>query len=282
MCIIAVSTYCFFTEKTLKQSVQFIADEGFKGIELWCNVYDAWPREFLEEDKKHIREIVRERELSLSLHAPSIGNNLASHNSGQREEAIKQLEETISLAAELKGKIVVVHPGTTSFSHFFRQHPGELFSYQKMKREAVLLLKDSLTRCAQYALENRVTLCLENIGFLNDDVLPSFEELGEVISAVDSPALKATLDLSHAHIAGDIVTAVNVLSPYIKHIHISDNFGSQSSHYEMGKGNMDIEPIAGYLSGFTGMMVMEIIEDGDREGAILRSRDYLEGKLAVG
>ena len=138
MCIIAVSTYCFFTEKTLKQSVQFIADKGFKGIELWCNVYNAWPREFLEEDKKHISELVSERDLSLSLHAPSIGNNLASHNSGQREETIKQLKETISLAAELKGKIVVVHPGTICFSHFFLQHPGGLFSYQKMKREAVL------------------------------------------------------------------------------------------------------------------------------------------------
>ena len=44
---------------------------------------------------------------------------------------------------------------------------------------------------------------------------------------------------------------------------------------------MDLGPIAQYLKDFDGMLVMEIIGDGDLEGAVLRSRGYLEAVLAV-
>ncbi len=93
---------------------------------------------------------------------------------------------------------------------------------------------------------------------------------------VAHPSVGVTLDLSHAHIEGGISGAIQALNPHIRHIHVSDNFGRDSSHLELGKGNIELRPAAGFLKAFDGMIVLEVIGPGDLEGAVLRSVNYLE------
>jgi len=273
---ICLSTYCLFLGMSLREAILFAAKRSFEGIELLCEIYEAWPASLTSDDRAFIRDVCEENELTLSLHCPSIGNNISSHNPGQRRESIHQLKETIALAEELGGHIVTVHPGRVNFFRLLSDNDVSPYSLQAMKGEAYQFLLDALGECAHFAQEKGVILCVENMGHLPNDTIHTVEELRQLIDEVVHPSVGVTLDLSHSHVEGGISNSIETLHPHIRHIHVSDNFGRESSHLELGKGNIDLRPAADFLKGFDGMIVLEVIDPGDLEGAVLRSRKYLE------
>lgn len=279
---ICLSTYCLFLEMGFREAILFAVKHGFEGIELLCEIYDAWPANITMEDRIFIRDVCEENRLLLSLHSPSIGNNISSHNPGQRKESIHQLRETIALAGELGGKVVTVHPGRVAFFRLLPDQSDSPYSLKMMKEEAYQFLLDGLRECAHVARERGVILCVENMGHLSNDTIHTVEELRQLIEEVANPSLGVTLDLGHAHIEGGISGAIQTLSPHIRHIHVSDNFGRESSHLELGKGNIELRPAVDFLKAFDGMIVLEIIDPADAEGPVLRSREYLENMLSEG
>ena len=276
---ICLSTYCLFLGMSFREAILFAVKHGFEGIELLCEIYDAWPTHLTEEDGIFIRDVCEENRLPLSLHSPSIGNNIASHNPGQKRESIHQLKETIALAEELGGKVVTVHPGRVNFFRLLSEDDASAYSLKAMKGEAYRFLLDGLRECAHFAEERGVILCVENMGHLHNDTIHTVEELRQLIEEVGHPSLKVTLDLSHAHIEGGISNSIETLHPHIRHIHVSDNFGRESSHLELGKGNIDLRPAVSFLKAFDEMIVLEVIDPVDAEGPVLRSREYLENIL---
>jgi sugar phosphate isomerase/epimerase len=279
---ICLSTYCLFLEMSFREAILFAVKHGFEGIELLCEIYDAWPTHLTEEDRIFIRDICEENRLPLSLHSPSIGNNIASHNPGQRRESIRQLKETIALAGELGGQVVTVHPGRVAFFRLLSDQSDSPYSLKVMKGEAYRFLLDGLRECASLAQERGVVLCVENMGHLANDAIHTVEELRKLIDEVAHPSVKVTLDLSHAHIEGRISHSIETLQPHIRHVHVSDNFGRESSHFELGKGNIDLRPAVSFLKAFDGMIVLEVIDPEDAKGPVLRSREYLENILSKG
>jgi sugar phosphate isomerase/epimerase len=277
---ISLSTYCLFLGMGFRESTLFAVKHGFEGIELWCDIYDAWPSSLTKDDRSFIRGLCEENRLPLSLHSPSIGNNIASHNPGQRRESIDQLKETILLAEEVGGRVVTVHPGRVTYFRLLSDENVSRYSLEAMKAEAYQFLSDGLRDCALFAQERGVILCVENMGHLANDAIHTVEELRQLIDEVALPSLKVTLDVSHANISGGISDSIQTLNPHIRHLHVSDNFGRESSHFELGKGNIDLSPAAGYLRAFDGMIVLEVLGLGDLEGAVLRSREYLENVMS--
>jgi len=276
---ICLSTYCLFLGMSFREAILFAVKHGFEGIELLCEIYDAWPAHLTKEDRAFIKDVCGENRLPLSLHSPSIGNNIASHNPGQKRESIHQLKETIALAEELGGKVVTVHPGRVNFFRLLSEDDASAYSLKAMKGEAYRFLLDGLRECAHFAEERGVILCVENMGHLHNDTIHTVEELRQLIEEVGHPSLKVTLDLSHAHIEGGISNSIETLHPHIRHIHVSDNFGRESSHLELGKGNIDLRPAVSFLKAFDEMIVLEVIDPVDAEGPVLRSREYLENIL---
>jgi sugar phosphate isomerase/epimerase len=261
---------------SFREAILFAVRNNFEGMELLCEIYDAWPGSLTKDDRSFIRDICAKNRFPLSLHCPSIGNNIASHNPGQRRESIHQLKETIVLAEELGGQIVTVHPGRVAFFRLLSDDNASPYSLKAMKGEAYQFLLDGLGECALFAQERGVVLCVENMGHLPNDTIHTVEELRQLVDGVAHPSLKVTLDLSHANISGGISNSIQILQPHIRHIHMSDNFGRESSHFELGTGNIDLTPAVDYLRKFDGMIVLEVINPGDLEGAVLRSRKYLE------
>ena len=279
---ICLSTYCLFLGMSFREAILFAVKQGFEGIELLCEIYDAWPASLTRDDRAFIRDICEEYRLPLSLHCPSIGNNISSHNPGQRRESIHQLKETIARAEELGGHIVTVHPGRVTFFRLLSDNDVSPFSLQAMKEEAYQFLLDALRECAHFAQERNVILCVENMGHLPNDTIHTVEELRQLIDEVEHPSLGITLDLSHSNISGGISNSIQTLTPHIRHIHVSDNFGRESGHLELGKGNIELRPAVDFLKAFDGMIVLEVIDPGDAEGPVLRSREYLESILSEG
>ena len=279
---ICLSTYCLFLGMSFREGILFAVKHNFEGIELLCEIYDAWPASLTKGDRVFIRDVCEENRLPLSLHCPSIGNNISSHNPGQRKESIHQLRETIALAEELGAHIVTVHPGRVNSFRLLSEDDASPYSLKAMKGEAYQFLLDVLRECAHFAEERSVVLCVENMGHLPNDTIHTVEELRQLIDEVAHPSLEVTLDLSHSNISGGISNSIQTLKPHIRHIHVSDNFGRESSHLELGRGSIDISPAAGFLKGFDGMIVLEVIDPGDVEGPVLRSREHLKTILSEG
>ncbi len=277
---ICLSTYCLFLGMSFREAMLFAVKHGFEGIELWCDIFDAWPASLTKDDRSFIRDLCGENRLPLSLHSPSIGNNIASHNPGQRRESIDQLKETILLAEEVGGRIVTVHPGRVTYFRLLSGVNASRYSLKAMKGQAYQFLSDGLRDCGLFAQEKGIILCVENMGHLANDVIHTVEELRQLIDEAALPSLKVTLDVSHANISGGISESIQTLKPHVRHIHVSDNFGRESTHFELGKGNIELSPAAAYLKAFDGMIVLEVLGLGDLKGAVFRSRKYLENVLS--
>lgn len=277
-----LSTYCLFLGMSFREAILFAVKHNFEGIELLCEIYDAWPASVTRDDRAFIRDVCEENELPLSLHCPSIGNNISSHNPGQRRESIHQLKETIALAEELGGHIVTAHPGRVAFFRLLSDQSDSPYSLKVMKGEAYRFLLDGLRECAHFAQERGVILCVENMGHLHNDTIHTVEELRQLIGEVAHPSVGVTLDLGHSNISGGISDSIQTLTPHIRHIHVSDNFGRESSHLELGKGNIELRPAVDFLKAFDGMIVLEVLDPEDAEGPVLRSREYLKDILSEG
>ncbi|MFB0506011.1 MAG: TIM barrel protein, partial [Thermodesulfobacteriota bacterium] len=125
---ICLSTYCLFLGMSFREAILFAVKHNFEGIELLCEIYDAWPASLTKEDRIFIRDVCEENRLPLSLHCPSIGNNISSHNPGQRGESMAQLKETIALAEEIEAHIVTVHPGRVNFFRLLSEDDASPYS----------------------------------------------------------------------------------------------------------------------------------------------------------
>ena len=91
--------------------------------------------------------------------------------------------------------------------------------------------------------------------------------------------MQVTLDVGHANIEGSVERAIEVFGSRIKHVHLNDNNGKSSNHSELGLGTINWKSVAPFLKSFDGMLTIELFGFDDLEGAVLRSKAFLENLL---
>ncbi len=86
---------------------------------------------------------------------------------------------------------------------------------------------------------------------------------------VSEQMIGATWDVGHINMlrkkgyeAEDIVKQTEIIAPYVKHVHLSDNFGLDHTELPMGMGNVPIKEIMGKL-GKKGFEASKVIEAGN-------------------
>ncbi|MEW6228458.1 MAG: sugar phosphate isomerase/epimerase family protein [Bacillota bacterium] len=166
---------------------------------------------------------------------------------------------------------MVVHGGT---AHFL--HPAMLQSTKRQSREAAL---QSLDECASQAERLGVTLCLENLCYL-DSIPGTLAETADVVRSVGRKSLQATLDVAHFHVSGETVESIRDAAPLIRHVHISDNNGLDDAHLPMGQGMLQVERFLPLLRAFEGPIVLEIEDVEDPVRSARESRAWLERYLS--
>lgn len=280
MPIISLSTWSFFLKMNTQRAMDFAVRHGFEGIELWCNIFDFWPRSVTSKEIEVIKSAAKGNNMSLAVHFCMTSNNLADLNVGHLNESMNQLKETIRLCRRIGGGVVVVHPGTCPDIVTHNGHSlNPKYTPAALKQAAIEQFKKSLHEATLFAQSHDVALGLENSTHIRNCIHSTIGDLMEWVDEINNPSLGITLDIGHAQFEGGVNHVIRLLGSRIKHIHLYDFNGTDDDQIELGTGIIDWYAISPFLKTFPGMLTLEVIVREDLEGSVLRSKAFLDRLL---
>src|SRR6478752_9356495 len=234
---------------------------GADVVQIFLGDPQGWkkPEVLFDGGASALREAAEAADVELYVHAPYI-INVASSNNRIRIPSRKILQQTVTLAAEIGAKGVVVHGG-----HVTKGEEPEvgLDNWRK----------------AMERLEPGAPVLIENTAGGDHAMARTLDMLGRLFETLDGTDTGFCLDLCHAHAAGiplgDGVQQILDATGRIDLVHVNDSkgeFGSgQDEHANIGDGTIGADVIAAAVveSGAPG--ICETKPEGQAEDiAILR------------
>ena len=221
-------------------------------------------------------------------HAPEFWErtlvDLCSLDEQQRADSVMLMQKTISLTREMAPHFtgrpkVVIHPGAMSLDHPITQRDK---LYENLRRSVGELDYEG------------VDLLLENLPphpwyFGGQWLTNAFMDAHEIRNFITSLGLNMCFDTSHAKlycnwVHVDFYEQVQVLLPYIGHLHLSDGSGLDGEGLQIGEGTIDWVHFFRVIGDYHGTMIPEIWRGHQRQGegfliAIQRLSDaYFQAK----
>ena len=251
------SSTMFLCEKPVTVALDVIARAGFAGAEIWME--HVW---LSAESPASIRRRARSLGLALSVHAASYDLNIASANPGIRRESIRQMEESIQLAADLAAEAVAMHPGRLSHG---RDNADRVWEP----------LLETVTALDELAARLGVRLGIETMEkrkreyfVYPDDLARLFPQSWEVTGL--------TVDLAHATTVMNPLAFLDAVSALpVVHAHCSDH-STGITHVPLGWGTLDVPTVLRALGRFyDGLVMIEGYVPGQGEQIIPANADYL-------
>lgn len=266
---IGPSTSCLFLVSDLQESIQTIIEQDFNALEIWTDT-PHWPGNLSEKELNGLAETFKAKEIKVSVHAPCYGTSLASVNPGIRDESFRQLREAIEFAHKIEAPIVVAHLGPPHTRHPIIVEPT--------RAEFMAKLREIVT----FAEKLQVEISFENLTPNSHDIGTDWNYLVDLIKELNSPYCSIALDVGHAIVTyGE--SFLDIIGPdwdMIGHIHLSDNNLQADDHLPIGQGKINYAPLVPYLKDFKGLLIMEIRDDADPVGGIVRSGENVRKLLA--
>lgn len=214
------STLSLFMKST-EEMLQIAEKHEFQMIELLCE--GPYSPKYLLENKKELKPL-KESQLEICIHAPNVDLNIASLNSGIRQESVRQIKETVDLAREINGTTITLHPGQIGRNE------------ERIRKVAMSLSKESVAELTDYGKENGVIISVENMperfSFLGNRI----EELEEIQKET---GCNITVDTGHANTCNNTSDFFNL--KHISYFHINDNNGLKDQHLPLGEGTLDLK-----------------------------------------
>ncbi len=233
-------------------------------------------------DKELPQVIALTQELGLEVYSYSIGNNFVSSDPAQRQSQVDKIREAVEIAKKLNAKVIRVFSGDASGE--------ENVAFD----EALGWIVEGLKAGAALAEKADITLALENHGLFAGKA----QQVAQVIGAVGSPALAATLDTGNFLLVGENPTeAVRQLADKAALIHFKDfkAVGSEVTQrvykattgqgYQgtiIGQGDVDLPTIVSILHdrGYNGYLSIEFEGPGDPLASVEASINYVNETIA--
>lgn len=227
----AMSTYVYVKQRLHPGLLDGLVRGGAQAIEIFA----ARPHLDYANRKQHVREIAdwfRTSGVPLnSVHSPMYADyefgrtgaqpvNIATTDRGRRIEAMDEIKRALEVAEQIPFRFLVQHMGTG----------GEEFDDRKF--EAAMT---SVEHLRAFAKPLGVNLLLENI----PNELSTPDKLVEFIRGSHMEDVGVCFDLGHAHMAGGVSQAFEILKPYIRSTHVHDNAGDRDAHLWPGEGSIN-------------------------------------------
>jgi sugar phosphate isomerase/epimerase len=252
-----------FRKYSLIETIDILADAGYKGIEIMCDVPHAYPPDLNKESISGIMKHLKERDMTISnlnafmmmaigdFHHPS----WIEKDKAQRELRINHTIDCVRLAEELGVDTISTEPG------------GPVGGMGMDRTEAMKLFIDGINRVVEVAKPAGIKVLVEPEP---DLLIQTSVEFKEFIQQVDTENIALNCDLGHHFCVGeDPCQVLDEFKNLIGHIHIEDIAASREHvHVALGKGAMDFNAIFRTLkdNDYQGWITVELYPYEDNPG----------------
>ena len=262
-----VSTQLFHNARLRREHLLEIAAHGFETIELFATrTHFDYHNEVAVAD---LQQWLGEAGLELgSVHAP-IGESvsaggwgppltLASADGAARAHALAEAEHALHIARRLPFGVLVAHIGLPR-----SQRPAPSENGRDAARRSIDALQRLATplgvRVAVEVIPNELSRAGSLVHFV-EDVLD--EHVG------------ICLDFGHAHMDGDLIEAVEIVSEHLVATHVHDNHGQFDEHLVPFEGTIDWPGALTAVQkvGYDGPVLLEIAAHGATTDTLARAR----------
>lgn len=217
----------------------------------------------LASNKSAITRALKTYNMGLVCHLPTFVTT-ADLTESLRKASIREMHDSLAVAAELGAGKVVLHPSMAGGMGAFVLHVVKGYAFE------------FLSEMVEAADRLGVTICLENM-FPRNRLGVEPDDFKEIFEAF--PDLKMTLDTGHANIddcrGRRLKTFVDDFGPRICHLHISDNKGQGDDHLAVGQGTIKFADLVRRLqrAGYDKTITLEVF-DTNRE-MLVASRERI-------
>jgi len=260
---LGAATYTYLWQASLEDAIRRLREIGFRYVEAMATPPHLWPRDTDARRREHLRRLCESLDVELvALNPTFLDLNLASTNPGIRAETVKQLEETIDLAADVGARLIVVACG--------QRHP--LIS--PGPRELWRIVADGLERCLERCDRRGVSLGLENAWTVVDRA----QQLVQLVRDHAHPRLQIAYDVANAAMVQSPSDGLRLVAGRLLHVHLSATNRRVWAHDPIGHGVIDFAEIAAILRdiGYEGVSILEVTHPQDSDAALRESAEALE------
>lgn len=221
----------------------------------------------LSESQKAITQSLSATGLGVICHLPTFVST-ADLTESLRRASVTEMLRSLSVAADLGAKKVVLHPSMVCGMGPFVLETVKGYAF------------DFLAEITTAAERLDITICIENMMPRNRlGVEP--DDFDEIFSTF--PLLMLTLDTGHAHLADH---TNNRLNEFVKrfgnrlgHLHFSDNTGRSDSHLAIGNGTIHFTELIRKIkaAGYNDSLTLEVFESDRRK--LVKSKNLVKKLL---
>jgi sugar phosphate isomerase/epimerase len=227
---------------TYTEKFAFLAETGFRGIEVWSHNLAA--------NVEELSRLSAETGVRVSSGCQSFNGGIIDIDEKARRTAIDAIKDALDALAAVGGAGFVVPAG---FALGSKALPP--FKPPRPPDEDAAALGDALAEILPRAAEREVSLFLEPINRYESHYLNTLAEAEAVVKQAASPWLSITADLFHMSIeeadpAGELART----APHVGHVHLAD-----SNRRLPGQGHLNLEKHFTSLlqAGYGGWLAVE-------------------------
>lgn len=266
--------------ENLKKDLDYFAKLGLEAVEIPVHGLDIIKNGFL--DNRRVQEVVgilQRYDFVYTLHAP---NPLNLMSQSYKNLHLSVFQASLEFCKVIGAHILVYHAGRfIPEEEFFFQNGKKI--RQNLARQLLEMEREALKQLAEEF--PKITISVENARpYLYHSPYcygERLENLLEMIKKVNKPNVRINLDIGHLYMASqfyqfDPVVAIRLVSPYIAHTHIHDNFGKAIYHFEklqthqipFGRGDSHMpigwgevplaDILSSYIFNYRGILMMEL------------------------
>lgn len=231
-----------------------IANELDLGIEISRLPKHLSVDDEFEEMKDYLYKNLDGFENEITMHAQFSDLNVASLDKEIKKISEKRYFQSLELAKSINASTLLFHTNKKSTKHL---------GAQKKFDEAFLNFWKFFIKEIE---KTKLTAVLENV----HERTPDF--IRNVIKEINSPKLKASLDVGHVNVYSeiDIEIWLNEYKNILHHMHLHNNFGDDDSHFAINKGNLDYKKIINTLkhNNLEPIIVFEVFNINDLKSSL--------------
>lgn len=247
------------TYQTIEEQVQLCHELGLELLEINLN----YPYCDLEKnDLPKLKAYAKQYHVTYTIHYDEYAD-FASFHEEIRQAWLSHFKKTVDLAKQIEAARITIH----FFDGVHVTLPNQvIYVYDTYYQKYLSLLKDSLHVCFQYALENNIDLCIENVT-MPDFMVTTFKDLL-------ADGYHFTYDVGHHYEFGFKADGIyqNHFSS-VKHMHLHDVIDN-NPHKALGTGILDVDR----MMNIAKQNQMDVIIEVKQLPEIKMSIDYLKIK----